>query len=145
MLGVGSGGDEFHSISCQHAQESFTALVDERDFAEIHDTKTSHIRSVALPPARPELLYPGVGKQAMQNPSFFRRCFTEIDLQHDVFLRACPRKDSLQDWPACDDVRFCLCREIARDNTERDRKYDRLDIQFISPPGLRRCSCCTLP
>ena len=89
MLGVGSGGDEFHSISCQHAQESFTALVDERDFVEIHDAKTSHIRAVALLPARSELLYPGVSKQAMQNPSFFGGCLTETDLQHATFLRAC--------------------------------------------------------
>jgi hypothetical protein len=32
MLGVDPAGDEFGSISCQHAQEPFTALVDEHDF-----------------------------------------------------------------------------------------------------------------
>jgi len=56
-------------------------FVDERDFVQVHDASACHISAVVLLPARSELMYPGIGKPAMQNPSFFRRCFTEIDLQ----------------------------------------------------------------
>ncbi len=89
MSGIDPAGSELRSIFGQQAQELLTTLVDERDFVEVHDANTSHIRAVALLPARLELLYPGVGKQAMQNPSFFGRCFTETDFQHATFLRAC--------------------------------------------------------
>src|SRR5712671_4669057 len=87
--GIDPAGSELRSIFGQQAQEPLTTLVDERDFAEIHDANTSHIRAVALLPARLELLYPGVGKQAMQNPSFFGGCFTETDFQHTIILWTC--------------------------------------------------------
>jgi hypothetical protein len=77
------------SISGQQAQEPLTALVDERNFIEVNDTSAPHVRAVVFPPARPELLYPRVDQPAMQNPFLFRRCFTESDFQHAVFLRAC--------------------------------------------------------
>jgi hypothetical protein len=99
VLGVDSGGRELRPASGQHAQESFTALVDERDFVQVHDASAFHISAVVLPPARSELTYPGVRKPAMKNPSLFRPCFTEIDLQHAIFLRACPQEDS--SWERC--------------------------------------------
>src|SRR5580765_7481842 len=94
VLRVDSGGRELRPASGQHAQESFTALVDERDFVQVHDASAFHISAVVLPPARSELTYPGVRKPSMKNPSLFRPCFTEIDLQHAIFLRACPQEDS---------------------------------------------------
>jgi hypothetical protein len=90
MLDINTAGDEIHSISCEHLQESFTALIDERDFLEVHDASAFQVRAVVFLPTFPQLVYPGVRESAMQNPSFFPRCFIKIDFQHDVFLRAYP-------------------------------------------------------
>jgi hypothetical protein len=89
-LRVHAAGSELRSSSDQHAQESFTALVDESDFVQVHDASASRISAVVLLPARSELIYPGIGKPAMKNPSFFRWCFTEIDLQHPTSLKTFP-------------------------------------------------------
>src|SRR6267378_4332170 len=86
---VGAAGRELRSFFSQLAQEPLSALVDKRDFIEVNDTSASRVRAVVFLPARPELLYPRVDKLAMQNPPLFRRCFTECDFQHAVFLRAC--------------------------------------------------------
>jgi hypothetical protein len=85
---VDSAGRELRSASRYHAQESFTTHVDERDFVQVHDANAFHISTVVLHPARSELTYPGVRKPAMKNPSLFRWCFTEIDLQHAIPFRA---------------------------------------------------------
>ena len=84
MFRVESAGRELRPAPGQYAQESFTALVDEGDFVQVHDASAFHISAVVLPPARPELTYPGVREPAMKNPSLFRWCFTEIDLQHAI-------------------------------------------------------------
>jgi len=42
-----------HSCSGQHAQEPFPALVDERDFVEVHDARASGIRAVVHLPGSP--------------------------------------------------------------------------------------------
>src|SRR6266436_9364011 len=89
VLRVHPAALELRSSSGQYAQQSFTALVDERDFVQIHDAGPSRISAVVLLPARSELMYPGVRKPAMKNPSFFRSCFTEIDLQHAISSRTC--------------------------------------------------------
>jgi hypothetical protein len=89
VLRVGAAGRELRSFFSQLAQEPLSALVDKRDFIEVNDTSASRVRAVVFLPARPELLYPRVDKPAMQNPSFFGRCFTETDFQHAIFLRAC--------------------------------------------------------
>src|ERR1700758_2610769 len=78
---VDSVGRELRPASGQHAQESFTALVDERDFVQVNDASAFHISAVVLPPARSELVYPRVGKPPMKTPSLFRWCFTERDFQ----------------------------------------------------------------
>ena len=88
VLRVDSVGRELRLASRQHAQESFAALVDERDFVQVHDAGAFHIAAVVLLPARSELTYPRIGKPAMKNPSLFRWCFTESDFQHGIFLRA---------------------------------------------------------
>jgi hypothetical protein len=85
VLRVHPAGRELRSTSSQHAQDSFTALVDESDFVQVHDASACYISAVVLLPARFELMYPGFGKPAVKNPSFFRWCFTEIDLQHAIF------------------------------------------------------------
>ena len=87
VLRVHPAGRELGSTPGQHAQESFTALIDERNFVQVHDASACDISSVVLLPARFELIYPGMGKPAMQNPSLFCGCFTEIDLQHVISLQ----------------------------------------------------------
>ena len=87
MLRVHPAGRKLRSTSGQHAQESFTAFVDERDLVQVHDARAYHISAVVPLPARFELKYPGGGKPAMKCPSFFRCCFTEIDLQHAISLQ----------------------------------------------------------
>jgi hypothetical protein len=93
VLRIHPAGGELRPTSGQHAQELLTALVDERDLFEIHDANACDISAVVLLPARLELLYPGHGQAAMQNPSLFCGRFAEIDLQHAIFLRACPWED----------------------------------------------------
>jgi len=98
MFGVGPPGDELHSISDEHAQEPLPTFVDECDFVEVHDAGASPVCAVVFLPAGSELMYPGRGKAAMQNPPLFCGRFAEIDLQHAVFLRVCPQEDSSQEW-----------------------------------------------
>ena len=138
MLGVDPAGSELRSISGQHVQEPLTVLVDERDFVEVHDARASCIAAVVFLPTGPKLMHPGHGEAPIQNPSLFCRRFAETDLQNAVSLRACPGKDFLQDWPASGDFRQRFVGDVTEDNTERDRKYNRLDIHFISSWAPRR-------
>jgi hypothetical protein len=101
VLRVDSAGRELRPASSQHAQESFTALVDERDFVQVDDASALHISAVVLPPAHSELTYPGVRKPAMKNPSLVHWCFTEIDLQHAISLRACAYEEWATAAMAC--------------------------------------------
>ena len=89
VLRVGAAGRELRSFFSQLAQEPLSALVDKRDFIEVHDASAAHMRAMVLPPTCPEFMHPGIGKPAMQNPSFFGRCFTETDFQHAISLRTC--------------------------------------------------------
>jgi hypothetical protein len=86
VLVVGTPGSELRPAASEHAQKPLTTLVDERHFVEVNDAGASRIRAVVLLPVCPELPYPRVGESAMQNPCLFRGCFTEIDLQHAIFV-----------------------------------------------------------
>ena len=86
MSRIDPAGDELHSISGEREQEPLSTFVDDRDFVEVHNAIACHIRTVVLLPACFELVDPWFRKPAMKNPSFFRWCFTEIDLQHAVSL-----------------------------------------------------------
>jgi len=85
-LRVHPAGRELRPVSGQHAQESFTALVDKRDFVQVHDAGSPVISAVFLFPAGPEFTKPGSSKPSLENPSLLGRRFTKADLQHAVFL-----------------------------------------------------------
>ena len=53
VLDVGSAAGELCSIFRQHAQEPLPALVDKRDFIEVHDARASRIRAVIHLPSKP--------------------------------------------------------------------------------------------
>lgn len=56
VLRVHPAGRELRSTPGQHAQQSFAAFVDERDFVQVYDANACHIFAVVLLPARFELI-----------------------------------------------------------------------------------------
>jgi hypothetical protein len=85
MLDVHSGGDELRAGLRHRSQESFPALVNERDITKVDNAGSSTPVAARLFPACPQLTDPRPDQPAVQNPSLFRRCLIDGDPQH-VYL-----------------------------------------------------------
>ena len=105
MPRVGAAGRELRSFFSQLAQEPLSAIVDKRDFIEVHNTRAFRVRAVVHLPACAELVYPWAGEAAVQNPFLFGGGLTEVDFQHAIFLGACLWRSQLR---LCYGSHFCF-------------------------------------
>src|ERR1700723_515049 len=86
MLDIHIAGDKLRALAAHAPQHSFTALVDERDFIEVHDA-LSLLRHAARPvPVRLQFLNPWSDKATLQCPPLFLRRIGDRDLQHFFLL-----------------------------------------------------------
>jgi hypothetical protein len=80
VFDVDTTRNALRSFPHEDAQEPLTAFVDERDFIEVDDACSLLMPSVFLFPIGPQFADPRSSKPTMQNPSFFRRSISQVDL-----------------------------------------------------------------
>jgi len=76
VLRVGAAGSGIATPSLASAtRAALRCLSINVDFSESTTQAAAQMRAMVLPPTCPEFMHPGIGKPAMQNPSFFGGLF----------------------------------------------------------------------
>src|SRR5579862_61983 len=82
LLDVHVARDKLCSLPRHGAQHPFPALVDERDFVEIHDAPAPPDRAMCPHPTRFQFIDPRRNQTTLQDPTLYGRGMGDCDFQH---------------------------------------------------------------